>query len=140
MVFLLKQIFNTMNASVIIALIAIGLIAGVLSGIMGVGGGVIMIPLMIMLLHFNQHEAQGTSLAVLAVPVTFLAAYNYYNEGYVNWKYAAVIAVFFVVGGFLGSKLAVNLDQKTLKRIFGAVLLVLSIKMLRGVRYRIDIL
>lgn len=132
MVFLLKQIFNTMNASVIIALIAIGLIAGVLSGIMGVGGGVIMIPLMIMLLHFNQHEAQGTSLAVLAVPVTFLAAYNYYNEGYVNWKYAAVIAVFFVVGGFLGSKLAVNLDQKTLKRIFGAVLLVLSIKMLWG--------
>ncbi|AEE18145.1 hypothetical protein JM84_1527 [Dokdonia sp. Hel_I_63] len=121
-----------MNASVIIALIAIGLIAGVLSGIMGVGGGVIMIPLMIMLLHFNQHEAQGTSLAVLAVPVTFLAAYNYYNEGYVNWKYAAVIAVFFVVGGFLGSKLAVNLDQKTLKRIFGAVLLVLSIKMLWG--------
>ncbi|WP_298325638.1 sulfite exporter TauE/SafE family protein [uncultured Dokdonia sp.] len=121
-----------MNASVIIALIAIGLIAGVLSGVMGVGGGVIMIPLMIMLLHFNQHEAQGTSLAVLAVPVTFLAAYNYYNEGYVNWKYAAVIAVFFVVGGFLGSKLAVNLDQKTLKRIFGAVLLVLSIKMLWG--------
>ena len=132
MVFLLKQIFNTMNASVIIALIAIGLIAGVLSGIMGVGGGVIMIPLMIMLLHFNQHEAQGTSLAVLAVPVTFLAAYNYYNEGYVNWRYAAVIAVFFVVGGFLGSKVAVNLDQKTLKRIFGAVLLVLSIKMLWG--------
>jgi len=121
-----------MNATVIIALIAIGLIAGVLSGIMGVGGGVIMIPLMIMLLHFNQHEAQGTSLAVLAVPVTFLAAYNYYNEGYVNWKYAAVIAVFFIVGGFIGSKLAVNLDQKTLKRIFGAVLLVLSIKMLWG--------
>ncbi|WP_035333995.1 sulfite exporter TauE/SafE family protein [Dokdonia sp. PRO95] len=121
-----------MNASVIIALIAIGLIAGVLSGIMGVGGGVIMIPLMIMLLHFNQHQAQGTSLAVLAVPVTFLAAYNYYNEGYVNWKYAAVIAVFFVVGGFLGSKLAVNLDQKTLKRIFGAILLILSIKMLWG--------
>lgn len=121
-----------MNTSVIIALIAIGLIAGVLSGIMGVGGGVIMIPLMIALLHFNQHEAQGTSLAVLAVPVTFLAAYNYYNEGYVNWKYAAVIAVFFVVGGFVGSKLAVNIDQKTLKRIFGAVLLILSIKMLWG--------
>lgn len=121
-----------MNASVIIALIAIGLLAGVLSGIMGVGGGVVMIPLMILLLGFNQHQAQGTSLAVLAVPVTFLAAYNYYNAGFVNWKYAGVIAVFFVVGGFAGSKLAVNLDQKTLKRIFGGILLIISIKMLWG--------
>lgn len=121
-----------MNATVIIALIVIGLLAGVLSGIMGVGGGVVMIPLMILLLGFNQHQAQGTSLAVLAVPVTFLAAYNYYNAGFVNWKYAALIAVFFIVGGSLGSKLAVNLDQKTLKRIFGSILLVISIKMLWG--------
>ncbi len=121
-----------MNTTVIIALIVIGLFAGLLSGIMGVGGGVVMIPLMILLLGFNQHQAQGTSLAVLAVPVTFLAAYNYYGEGYVNWKYAALIAVFFVVGGFLGSKIAVNLDQKTLKRIFGGILLIISIKMLWG--------
>lgn len=121
-----------MNVTVIIALIAIGLIAGILSGVMGVGGGVVMIPLMILLLGFNQHQAQGTSLTVLAVPVTFLAAYNYYNAGFVNWKYAAIIAVFFVVGGFAGSKLAVNLDQKTLKRIFGGILLIISIKMLWG--------
>lgn len=121
-----------MNATIIISLIIIGLLAGLLSGIMGVGGGVVMIPLMILLLGFNQHEAQGTSLAVLAVPVTFIAAYNYYGEGYVNWKYAALIAVFFVVGGFIGSKLAVNLDQKTLKRIFGAILLVIAVKMLWG--------
>lgn len=121
-----------MNTSVIIALIVIGLLAGLLSGVMGVGGGVVMIPLMILLLGFNQHEAQGTSLAVLAVPVTFVAAYSYYGEGYVNWKYAALIAVFFVVGGFLGSKLAVNLDQKTLKRIFGGILLIIAVKMLWG--------
>lgn len=121
-----------MNATIIIALIVIGLLAGILSGVMGVGGGVVMIPLMILLLGFNQHQAQGTSLAVLAVPVTFLAAYNYYNAGFVNWKYAAVIAVFFIIGGALGSKMAVNLDQKTLKRIFGAILLVISIKMLWG--------
>ncbi len=121
-----------MNATIIISLIIIGLIAGLLSGVMGVGGGVVMIPLMILLLSFNQHQAQGTSLAVLAVPVTFLAAYNYYNEGYVNWKYAAVIAVFFVIGGFLGSKLAVNLSQSALRKIFGAILLVISIKLLLG--------
>lgn len=121
-----------MNATIIISLIIIGLIAGLLSGVMGVGGGVVMIPLMILLLSFNQHQAQGTSLAVLAVPVTFLAAYNYYNEGYVNWKYAAVIAVFFVIGGFLGSKLAVNLSQSALRKIFGAILLLISIKLLLG--------
>lgn len=123
---------KNMNTSVIIALIVIGLLAGLLSGIMGVGGGVVMIPLMILLLGFNQHEAQGTSLAVLAVPVTFVAAYSYYGEGYVNWKYAAVIAVFFIIGGFLGSKLAVNLDQKTLKRIFGGILLIIAVKILWG--------
>jgi len=121
-----------MNTTVVIALIVIGLVAGILSGVMGVGGGVVMIPLMILLLGFNQHEAQGTSLAVLSVPVTFLAAYNYYNEGYVNWKYAAVIAIFFIAGGFVGSKFAVNIDQKTLKRIFGGILLVISIRMLWG--------
>lgn len=121
-----------MNTSIIIALIVIGLLAGILSGIMGVGGGVVMVPLMILLLGFNQHEAQGTSLAVLAVPVTFLAAYNYYNEGFVNWKDAALIAVFFIVGGYVGSKMAVNLDQKTLRRIFGGILLVISVKLLLG--------
>lgn len=121
-----------MNMSIIIALIVIGLLAGILSGIMGVGGGVVMVPLMILLLGFNQHEAQGTSLAVLAVPVTFLAAYNYYNEGFVNWKYAALIAVFFIVGGYVSSKMAVNLDQKTLRRIFGGILLVISVKLLLG--------
>lgn len=121
-----------MNATIIVSLIIIGLVAGILSGVMGVGGGVVMVPLMILLLSFNQHQAQGTSLAVLAVPVTFLAAYNYYNEGYVNWRYAAVIAVFFVIGGFLGSKLAVNLSQGTLRKIFGGILLVISIKLLLG--------
>lgn len=121
-----------MNTSIIIALIVIGLLAGILSGVMGVGGGVVMVPLMILLLGFNQHEAQGTSLAVLVVPVTFLAAYNYYNEGFVNWKYAALIAVFFIVGGYVGSKMAVNLDQKTLRKIFGGILIVISVKLLLG--------
>lgn len=119
-----------MNATVIISLIIIGLIAGLLSGVMGVGGGVIMIPLMIFFLGFSQHEAQGTSLAVLAVPVTMLAAYTYYQEGHVNWRYAAVIAVFFVVGGYFGSKIAININQRTLKTIFAIILIVIAVKML----------
>ena len=119
-----------MNATVIISLIIIGLIAGLLSGVMGVGGGVVMIPLMIFFLGFSQHQAQGTSLAVLAVPVTMLAAYTYYQEGHVNWRYAAVIAVFFVVGGYFGSKIAINVDQRMLKKIFAIILIIIAIKML----------
>ena len=119
-----------MNATVIISLIIIGLLAGLLSGVMGVGGGVIMIPLMIFFLGFSQHEAQGTSLAVLAVPVTMLAAYAYYQEGFVNWRYAGVIAVFFVIGGFFGSKIAISVDQRMLKRVFAIILIIIAVKML----------
>ena len=118
-----------MNITLVISLVIIGLLAGVLSGFMGVGGGVIMIPLMILLLGFNQHEAQGTSLAVLAVPVTFLAAYTYYNEGHVNWRFAIVIAFAFVIGGYVGSKFAVNMDQAILKKIFGVILFIAAVKL-----------
>lgn len=116
--------------SIIISLIFIGLLAGFLSGILGVGGGIVMVPLLVLLVGFTQHEAQGTSLAVLAVPVTALAAYTYYSEGNVNWKYAAIMAVTFVIGGYLGSKLAINIDQKLLKRLFGVIMLVIAVKMI----------
>jgi len=118
-----------MNVTIIFSLLIIGLLAGVLSGFMGVGGGVVMIPLLMFLLGFNQHEAQGTSLAVLAVPVTFVAAHTYYTNGYVNWKYALIIALAFIVGGLLGSKIAVAISQTLLKKIFSIVLLIVAIKM-----------
>ncbi len=121
-----------MNTSVLISLILIGLLAGFFSGTLGIGGSVVMIPLMILWVNFSQHEAQGTSLAVLAVPVTLLAAYNYYQEGYVNWKYAIIIAVTFVIGGYLGSKLAISINQTLLKKIFGGVILLVAIKMIFG--------
>ncbi|PKV50506.1 hypothetical protein ATE84_2564 [Aquimarina sp. MAR_2010_214] len=120
------------NTSVLISLILIGLLAGFFSGTLGIGGSVIMIPLLILWVNFSQHEAQGTSLAVLAVPVTLLAAYNYYQEGFVNWKYAVVIAVTFIIGGYLGSKLAISINQALLKKIFGGVLLLVAIKMIFG--------
>lgn len=119
-----------MTMTIILSLILIGLLAGVLSGLVGVGGGIIMVPLLVLLLGFNQHQAQGTSLTVLVVPVTALAVFNYYKEGYINWKYAAIIAVFFVVGSYFGSKLAVSIDQKMLKKIFAAILILVAGKML----------
>lgn len=119
-----------MTLQIILSLILIGILAGVLSGLVGVGGGIIMVPLLVMFFSFNQHEAQGTSLAVLAVPVTAVAVFNYYKEGQINLKYAAIIAVFFVLGSIVGSKFALTLDQKVLKKIFAVVLLIIAGKML----------
>lgn len=124
-----------MNMTTILLIMVIGLTAGILSGILGVGGGVIMVPAMVMLLGFTQHQAQGTSLAVLAVPVTFIGAYNYYKAGnasgeyVIDWKVALIMALLFVLGAFLGSKVAVNIDEKLLKRIFGGILVVIAFKM-----------
>jgi hypothetical protein len=123
---------KNMTLHTILLLILIGILAGILSGLVGVGGGVIMVPLLVFLLGFSQHQAQGTSLAVLVVPVTGIAVYNYFKEGYIDWRYAAIIAVFFVVGGYFGSKMAINIDQKILKKIFGFILLLIAGKMLFG--------
>lgn len=119
-----------MGITTIVSLLIIGLLAGMLSGLVGVGGGIIMVPMLVLLLGFGQHQAQGTSLAVLVVPVTAIAVFNYYKEGYINWKYAAVIAIFFVIGSYFGSKLAIGLDQKMLKKIFSIVLILVAGKML----------
>ena len=120
-----------MTLAIIFALIAIGLLAGMLSGLIGIGGGIVMVPLLL-LLGFSQHQAQGTSLAVLVVPVTAAAVFNYYKEGYIDWRYAALIAIFFVVGGYFGSKFAVSVDAKMLKKVFGVVLLIVAGKMIFG--------
>src|SRR5690606_5822789 len=119
-----------MQLTTILLLVIIGLLAGMFSGMFGIGGGLIMIPFLVFALGFTQHEAQGTSLAVLAVPVTFWAAYNYYDAGHVNWKYEVVIAVTFIVGRYLGSKLAISIDQNVLKKIFGVVLILAAFKMI----------
>lgn len=121
---------HKMTLQVVLLLICIGLAAGILSGLIGIGGGIIMVPLLIYFFGFGQHEAQGTSLAVLAVPVTAIAAYNYYKGGYLDWRYAGIIALCFVVGGYLGSKFAVTIDQKVLKKVFAVILILVAGKML----------
>ena len=121
-----------MDIQVVLSLVLIGILAGILSGLVGVGGGVIMVPLLVLLLGFNQHQAQGTSLAVLVVPVTAVAVYTYHKEGFIDWRYVGLIAMFFVIGGYFGSKIAVGLDQKMLKKVFGFILLIIAGKMLLG--------
>ncbi len=119
-----------MSLEIVLILITIGLLAGAFSGFMGVGGGVVMIPLLMVFLGYSQHQAQGMSLAVLAVPVTFLAAYTYHKSGNpIDWKYALIIASCFIMGGLIGSKLALKIDQVILKKIFALVLLISAIKL-----------
>lgn len=120
---------SKMSLQIVLMLIAIGISAGVLSGLIGIGGGIVMVPLLL-LLGFSQQGAQGTSLAALLPPVTLLAVINYHKEGYIDWRYALTISLFFVIGGFIGSKIAVNLDQKILKKVFGVILLIVAGKMI----------
>lgn len=122
---------NKMTVTTIVLLVLIGLAAGTLSGVLGIGGGVIMVPLLL-LLGFSQHQAQGTSLAAMLPPVTLLAALQYSKNGHVDWKMALVISAAFIIGGLFGSKIAVVIDEKMLKKIFGVLMLVISIKMIFG--------
>ena len=116
----------------IVSLIIIGIVAGCISGLTGVGGGIIMIPLLVLFFRFSQFQAQGTAIAAMLPPIGIMAAFNYYNEGYINWKYAVIISCSFILGAFLGSKLAVNMNQKIIRVVFGTFLLIMGIKMIVG--------
>ena len=121
-----------MDLQTVGVLIIIGLLAGILSGFVGVGGGIIMVPAMIWLLGYDQHQAQGTSLAVLMFPVVVLAVRNYWKQGMIDWKIVIVIAVAFVAGGYFGSKGALALPADTVKRVFGVIMLFVAIKLILG--------
>lgn len=113
----------------VLVLAIIGLAAGILSGVVGVGGGIIMVPALVFFLGMTQHTAQGTSLAVMLPPIGILACYQYYQSGNLDWKAAGIIALTFFLGGYLGSKLALALDAKMLKRIFACIMMVAAIKL-----------
>ncbi len=114
----------------IIVFMLIGLAAGVLSGLIGIGGGVLIIPTLVFLLGFSQHMAEGTTLAAMVPPIGILAAYVYYQNGNVDIKAAGFIALGFVVGGLFGAKIAHQLGSDSLRKIFGVVLILMGIKML----------
>jgi uncharacterized membrane protein YfcA len=122
--------FMKMSTSLILILIVIGIITGVMAGMLGIGGAIIMIPALVFLLGISQQSAQGTSLAVMLPPVGIIAAYNYYKAGHVNIKFAIILAVFFLIGSYFGSKMALTIPQNTLKKIFGILLLLVAAKML----------
>lgn len=119
-----------MNTTTIILLIIIGLAAGFLSGLVGIGGGIIIVPALVLLLGFTQKQAQGTSLGIMLLPIGILAVMQYYKQGYMNVNFVLIVASAFVVGGFLGSKLALSLSDEKMKKVFAVILFLISIKML----------
>lgn len=114
----------------ILSYLVLGLTAGVLSGLIGIGGGVIIVPALVFLFGLSQHQAQGTTLALLVPPIGFLAAWTYYKQGYVDIRIAALVAIGFFVGSLLGARFATGLSNVVLERMFGVALLLISIKMI----------
>jgi uncharacterized protein len=117
-----------MSLITLIVLVIIGLFVGIFSGAFGLGGGLILIPALVYVLGLKQQTAQGTSLAIMLLPVGLFAFLNYYKSGYVNVQYAIIIAIAFMVGSYYGSVISLNISETLLKKIFGFVLLIISLK------------
>lgn len=119
-----------MDSQTILILIVIGILAGILSGFVGVGGGVIIVPALVYVLSMTQHEAQGTSLFILLLPVGILAVNNYSRSGNINWKFGLIIAFTFVLGGYIGSKIALRISPAIVKLTFGLLMAYVSFRMI----------
>ena len=119
-----------MNITTILGLLVVGFAAGMLSSLVGIGGGTLIVPTLVIVFAMSQKMAQGTSLAMLLPPIGVLAVISYYKAGYVDFKVAAILCVSFIAGSYFGSILAVNMHETILKKLFGVFLMVLAIKYL----------
>ena len=114
---------------IIVLLLIIGVLAGMLSGLIGIGGGIIVIPALVFFLGFSQQTAQGTTLAMMVPPIGLLAAWAYYKEGFVDVRAAAIICIGFIAGSYFGAKFATGISQDMLRKIFSVILILVAIKM-----------
>ena len=119
-----------MSTGYILTLLVIGFAAGFMSSLVGIGGGVVIVPALVIIFGLSQKMAQGTSLAMLSLPCAFNGANNYYKQRQVNWKMALILAATFVIGGYLGSKVVLGLDSSIIKKIFAIFMIVIAVKYL----------
>jgi uncharacterized membrane protein YfcA len=119
-----------MTIQTVILVILIGLAAGMLSGLVGVGGGIIIVPALVFFLGFSQHQAIGTSLGILLLPAGILAVMNYYKKGFIDLKVVLILFIGYLVGSYFGSKISLNVAQDSLKKIFAIMLIITAIKLL----------
>ncbi len=117
-----------METQVIFSLAIIGLLAGILGGLLGLGGAIIIIPALVMWLGFSQQLAQGTTLLMMVFPVGSLASWQYYKNGEVNISAALILAAFFFIGGYFGAKLATSIPTVYLKKSFAVLLMLIAFK------------
>ena len=108
----------------------LGLVTGIFSGLIGIGGAIIIIPSLVLLFGLSQHTAQGTTLALMVPPIGLLAAWAYYKQGFVDFKIAGLICLGFFFGGLVGAKFATNIPEDILRKVFGVILLVSSLRMI----------
>jgi uncharacterized membrane protein YfcA len=113
----------------ILILLTVGLIAGIFSGFLGIGGGIIIIPALVYWLGYSQHNAQGTSLGLLLPPIGLLAVINYHKAGFVNIKAATIMCITFIIGSYVSSKIVVDIPELIVKKIFGIFLLFYAVKL-----------
>ncbi|MDD3365510.1 MAG: sulfite exporter TauE/SafE family protein [Syntrophomonas sp.] len=125
-----KEVSNEMSN--ILPYLILGLLAGILSGLIGIGGGIIIVPALVFVFGMTQHQAQGTTLALMVPPVGLLAAWSYYTRGFVDFKIAGLIIVGFFIGGLVGGKIAVGLSSSILQKVFALALFFISIKIFFG--------
>ena len=125
-----KQKNKKMDIQTLIILIFIGVAAGILGGMVGIGGGIIIVPALVYFLGFSQKMAQGTSLAILLLPIGLLGVMQFYKQGYIDIKVSMVIAVAFFFGSYFGSRIALSLSQESVKKIFAILMLLIALKML----------
>jgi len=114
----------------ILLYLLLGLVAGIFSGLIGIGGGIIIVPALVLLFGLSQHQAQGTTLALMVPPIGLLAAWTYYQQGYVDLKIAIFVCMGFFIGGLLGARIATGLSGAVLEKVFGIALLVIALKMI----------
>jgi uncharacterized membrane protein YfcA len=122
--------FKTMTPQTILLLVIIGILAGMISGFIGVGGGIVIVPALVYFLGIPQHTAQGTSLLLMLPPIGILAVMNYYKAGHINWWYGGIIALAFIIGGYFGSKFSLKLHPGIVKLTFGIFMLYVAIMMI----------
>lgn len=119
-----------MDIQTILIIIVVGIAAGILGGLVGVGGGLIIVPSLVYFIGFSQKTAQGTSLGLIMLPVGILGVLQYYKQGHVDFRVVGMLAVGFLLGSFFGSKVALSLSQETVKKIFACLMILIAIKML----------
>ncbi len=119
-----------MDIQTILIIILVGIAAGILGGLVGVGGGIIIVPALVYFIGFSQKTAQGTSLGLIMLPVGIFGVLQYYKQGHVDFKVVGMLAIGFLAGSYFGSRFALSLPQETVKKIFAGLMIIIAVKMI----------